>query len=242
MNKTVMITGSSRGIGKSIAIKFAQEGYNIIINCRSSLDKLEIVKKEIESYGVQCYSYACDVGNQYDVENMFQHIDRESISVDILINNAGISHIGLLDQMSFDEWNHIISTNLSSVFYCSKFVLPGMISKKSGRIINISSVWGSVGASCEVAYSATKGGIDSFTKALAKELAPSNISVNAVALGAIDTEMNEFLEEEDRLSLYEEIPMGRFARCDEVSDYIYQIANSSPYLTGQVLKFDGAWV
>lgn len=242
MNKTVLVTGSSRGIGRAIAIRFAKEGYNIIINCVKSEDKLYETKKEIESFQVSCYAYVGDIGNYSTAAKLFQDAIAMFGGVDILINNAGISHIGLLSDMSIDDWNHIIQTNLTSVFNCSKLALEDMIHKKRGKIINISSVWGSAGASCEVAYSTTKGGMDSFTKALAKEVAPSNIGVNAIALGAIDTEMNQFLEEEEKQSLINEIPANRFGICEEVADFVYQIATSSSYLTGQVIKFDGAWI
>lgn len=242
MNKKVLVTGSSRGIGRGIALAFAKNGYDVVINCLSNTNRLEEVKKEIEAYGVTCIPYQCNVGVYEEVESMFRHIEHTIGPIDILINNAGISHIGLLDSMTPNEWDQIISTNLSSVFYCSKLALPSMISKKEGKIINISSVWGSAGASCEVAYSATKGGIDSFTKALAKEVAPCNVQVNAIALGAIDTEMNHFLEEEEKEILYNDIPTGRFGTCNEVGEFVHQIATSSSYLTGQVIKFDGGWI
>lgn len=242
MRKTILVTGSSRGIGRAIAIKFAKEGYNVIINCVNNEDKLLETKKEIESYHASCLAYVGDMGNHLDVLKLFHEAKNMFGSIDILVNNAGISYLGLLNDMTIEEWNHIINTNLSSVFYCSKLALPDMIHKKEGRIINISSVWGAAGASCEVAYSTTKGGIDSFTKALAKEVAPSNIQVNAIALGAIDTEMNGFLNEEEKQALIDEIPVGRYGKCEEVADFVYQIATSSSYLNGQVIKFDGAWI
>lgn len=242
LRKTVLVTGSSRGIGRAIAVKFAKEGFNVIINCVKNEDKLNETKKEIESYQTPCLAYVGDMGNYLDVSRLFQEAKKVFGSIDILINNAGISYLGLLNDMTIEDWDHIINTNLSSVFHCSKLALPDMIHKKEGKIINISSVWGAAGASCEVAYSTTKGGIDSFTKALAKEVAPSNIQVNAIALGAIDTEMNGFLDEDEKQSLIDEIPIGRYGKCEEVADFVYQIATSSPYLNGQVIKFDGAWL
>lgn len=242
MNKTVLVTGSSRGIGRAIALKFAEEGYNIILNCVKNEDKLYETKKEIENFKVSCYAYVGDVGDYSTADKLFREAKTMFGGVDILINNAGISYLGLLNEMGIEDWNHIIQTNLTSVFNCSKLVLEDMIHKKTGKIINISSVWGGAGASCEVAYSTTKGGIDSFTKALAKEVAPSNIQVNAIALGAIDTEMNQFLEEEEKRSLIDEIPVGRFGECEEVAEFVYQIATSNSYLNGQVIKFDGAWI
>ena len=161
--------------------------------------------------------------------------------LDVLINNAGISYIGLLQDMTSGDWDRILRTNLTSVFNCCKLAIPMMLSAGRGKIVNISSVWGNVGASCEVAYSATKGGINAFTKALAKELAPSNIQVNAVACGAIDTEMNQWLEEDDLIALVEEIPTGRLGRAEEVADLVYHLGYKNAYLTGQVIGLDGGW-
>jgi len=162
--------------------------------------------------------------------------------LDILINNAGISYIGLFTEMTPDDWRKVIDTNLTSVFNCCRLASPSMIARKSGKIINISSVWGSVGASCEVAYSASKGGINAFTKALAKELAPSNIQVNAVACGVIDTEMNRCFTEEDKQALIEEIPANRMGRSDEVAELVYQLTTGNEYLTGQIIHLDGGWI
>lgn len=242
MNKTVLVTGSSRGIGRAIALKFAEEGYNIILNCVKNEDKLYETKKEIENLKVSCYAYVGDVGNYATADKLFTDARAMFGGIDILINNAGISYLGLLNDMSIEDWNHIINTNLTSVFNCSKLALPDMIHNKEGKIVNISSVWGLAGASCEVAYSTTKGGINSFTKALAKEVAPSNIQVNAIALGAIDTEMNQFLDTLEKQSLVDEMPVGRFGTCKEVADFVFQVATSGPYLNGQVIKFDGAWI
>ena len=159
----------------------------------------------------------------------------------MLVNNAGIAYIGLLQDMTVSDWQRIVNTNLTSVFNCCKLAIPLMLSARQGKIINISSVWGNVGASCEVAYSATKGGINAFTKALAKELAPSNIQVNAVACGAIDTEMNQWMEEEDLIGLVEDIPAGRLGRAEEVADLVYHLGYKNAYLTGQVIGLDGGW-
>ena len=179
----------------------------------------------------------------YDVcEQLFQQIKETFGHVDILINNAGISYIGLLTDMKPEEWNNILQTNLTSVFNCCHLVIPDMVRQQKGKIVNISSVWGICGASCEVAYSATKGGINTFTKALAKELAPSCIQVNAVACGAIDTEMNHFLSDEEFQALSDEIPSGRFGKPEEVADFVYSLTNKNDYLTGQVIAFDGGWI
>lgn len=240
--KTVLITGASRGIGKAIAIKFAREGYNVAISCISREDRLLAVKKEIESYHTSCLTFLGDAGNPSQCRIMFDAVRDTFSAPDVLVNNAGISYIGLLQDMTFEDWDRIIRTNLTSVFNCCKLAIPPMLSKKQGKIINISSVWGITGASCETAYSATKGGVNALTKALAKELAPSNIQVNAIACGAIDTEMNHFLEEEELHSLIEEIPSGRLGRPEEVADLVYGLAQNHSYLTGQVIGLDGGWI
>lgn len=173
---------------------------------------------------------------------MFEEICALGESIDILINNAGISHIGLLQDMSIEEWNQVLNTNLTSAFSCSKYAIPDMITRKQGKIINISSVWGCSGASCEVAYSASKGGLNLFTQALAKELAPSNIQVNAIACGCIDTQMNACFSEEERATLTDEIPAGRFGMPEEVASLVLTLAEGNEYLTGQIITLDGGWI
>lgn len=199
-------------------------------------------KREIESYQAACMAYMGDMGHIEECSLLFEKIKKQFGTVDVLVNNAGISYIGLLQNMTTEDWERIIHTNLTSVFNCSKLAIPGMIAQKYGKIINISSVWGVVGASCEVAYSATKGGINAFTKALAKELAPSGIQVNAVACGAIDTEMNQFLKEDDLIALVDEIPTGRLGSAEEVADLVYHLGYKNSYLTGQIIGLDGGWI
>lgn len=242
MNKTVFISGSSRGIGKACALEFARNGWNVAINCRNSIDALKAVEEEIVSYGVKCLALPGDVGDYDTVHQFFQKIQSEFQTIDVLINNAGISKIGLFQDMTPDEWSDILNTNLTSVYNCCAQAIPFMLSNGNGKIINISSVWGVVGASCEVAYSATKGGINALTQALGKELAPSNIQVNAIACGAIDTEMNQFLAPEDREALIEEIPSCRMGKAEEVAKLAYSLATGHNYLTGQVIKLDGGWI
>lgn len=240
--KNVLVTGASRGIGKAIAIKFAKGNYNVIINCSNSKEQLLDTKREIEALGVTCYAYVGDIGVYNNALELFDIINKQFGKLDILVNNAGISYIGLLSDMTINDWNNIIQTNLTSVFNCCKLTIPSMVNAKSGKIINISSVWGNVGASCEVAYSATKGAINAFTKALGKELAPSNIQVNAIACGAIDTQMNHFLDDDDLAELINEIPANRLGRTSEVADLVYQLCQNNEYLNGQVIKLDGAWI
>lgn len=242
MKKNVFISGASHGIGRAAALCFAKEGYSLIINCKNSKrELLELEESLKQTYHIDCTSYVGDIGDSAFVHEMFQDISKTFGGIDILINNAGISYLGLLGDMSNEEWSGVMSTNLNSVFYCSREVIPYMLSKKCGRIINVSSVWGNVGASMEVAYSTAKGGVNSFTRALAKELAPSNIQVNAVAFGTIDTRMNVCFSEEERRMLEDEIPQGRFGTPEEAAQFIFQISTAPEYLTGQVMTFDGGW-
>ncbi|MEY8354128.1 SDR family oxidoreductase [Lachnospiraceae bacterium 54-53] len=240
--KTALITGASRGIGKAIAVKFAKKGYNVVINCLHNEDRLMQTKRELESYQISCLSFMGDMGDINQCRTLFEQVRKQFGTLDVLVNNAGISYIGLLQDMSPESWDQILRTNLTSAFNCCKLAIPGMVEKKQGKIVNISSVWGVSGASCEVAYSATKGGINAFTKALAKELAPSNITVNAVACGAIDTEMNQFLEEDELIALIDEIPAGRLGKAEEVADLVYHLAYKNSYLTGQIIGLDGGWI
>lgn len=240
--KTVLVTGASRGIGKAIAVKFAKKGYHTAICCVRREEQLMQTKREIKSFGVSCLAFLGDMGKMEDCEEFFSRIRKQFGGVDVLVNNAGISYIGLLQDMTPADWDLVVRTNLTSVFNCCKLAIPYMVGKQQGKIINISSVWGLRGASCEVAYSATKGGIDAFTKALAKELAPSNIQVNAIACGAIDTEMNHFLDPEELAGLVEEIPAGRLGQAGEVADLAYHLGYKESYLTGQIIGMDGGWI
>ena len=243
MSTYILITGASRGIGKGIATILAKEGYNLVLTCHNQTTLLEQLAEELRNAypDIAIKTYTGDIGNPKVCEDIFHSLEHENIHIDILINNAGMSHIGLLQDMTYEQWNQTVSTNLSSVFYMCRLVIPHMITNHRGKIINISSVWGNAGASCEVAYSATKGGVNSFTKALAKELAPSNIQVTAVAFGAIDTEMNHHLSKEDKAALCDEIPVGRMGTADEAGKMILSIIKSPDYLTGQVITMDGAW-
>lgn len=241
--KTVLITGASRGIGHAAAIAFAKGGYDLVLNCINSQKELTDLSESLKRrFAIRTLCCCGDIGNHTFVCQMFEQIRSFCQGIDILINNAGISYIGLLSDMSFDNWEHLIHTNLSSVFSCCKCAIPYMVAQKSGKIINISSDWGICGASCEVAYSAAKGGVNAFTKALAKELAPSNIQVNAVAFGVIDTDMNSCFDNEERTRLEEEIPAGYFAKPKEAAQFLYQLASAPPYLTGQIISFDGGWI
>lgn len=239
--KHVLVTGASRGIGKNTALLFARKGYHVFLNCNQSVGQLKEVKAQIESNGGSCSLTVGDVGDPHDVRHIFEIISRDCDALDILVNNAGIAHIGLLIDMTGEEWMRVIQTNLSSVFYCCRAAIPGMVSKKRGKIINISSMWGTSGASCEVAYSASKSGVHGLTRALAKELAPSNIQVNALACGVIDTDMNGQLTKEERKELEYQIPAGRFGTAEEAAQMVWDIANAPEYLTGQIIGIDGGF-
>lgn len=243
MNKTVLVTGASRGIGRSIASAFAAAGCRLVITCASSGPRLlEFRQKLEETYHTPVLASIGDISDYAYVERLFSEISAAFGGVDILINNAGISHIGLLSDMDIAAWNRILGTNLTSVFSACKLAIPYMLQRKSGKIINISSVWGNVGASCEVAYSASKGGVNAFTRALAKELAPSNIQVNAIACGVIDTAMNAGFCEEERQALMDEIPAGRFGTPAETAELVFDLAENHPYLTGQIIGLDGGMI
>ena len=314
-NKSVLITGASRGIGKAIAYEFAKNGYDLYLTCKNNIELLKELKLELEhlpnhsatipheteihenhsttipheteihenysttiphkteihenhpatipheteihenhpatipheaeiqqgspeiSIPSKCHIFQCDMGNETEVEQLFQAIPQ----LDVIVNNAGISYVGLLTNMSTEDWRNVMSTNLDSLFYTSKFGVPKMLANHSGKIINISSVWGNVGASMEVAYSASKGAVNSFTKALAKELAPSNIQVNAIACGMIDTDMNACFSEEDLHYIIEEIPADRIGKPEEVARLCYMLAQAPEYMTGQIITMDGGW-
>lgn len=246
---TALVTGASRGIGRAIACALAADGWDLILTCSKSMPALESLSKELEEIhrgsGLCVQSICCDAGDPAAVRALFREIPH----LDLLVNNAGIAHIGLLQDMTDAEWNAVLQTNLSSVFYASREAIPLFLRSRStdnadcpGRILTISSVWGSVGASCEAAYSASKGGVNALTRALAKELAPSGIPVNAIACGCVETQMNHLLSPDDRAALAEEIPAGRFASPEEIAAMTVQLAHAPAYLTGQIITMDGGWI
>jgi len=236
--KHALITGASRGIGKAAAEAFAKAGYHLTLVSSNSVDALNTLAEELQSkYLISCLPLQADMGAEKDAAHIFASID----SLDVLVNNAGISHIGLLTDMTAEEWHRVMAVNLDSCFYACRAAVPMMLRRHSGKIINVSSVWGAQGASMEVAYSASKGGMNAFTKALAKELAPSNIQVNAIACGVIDTAMNGHLTPEELNALREEIPADRLGSPAEAAELILQIAHSPAYMTGQIITMDGGW-
>lgn len=239
--KVILITGASRGIGRALAYGLAQDDSNIIIaNYNKSEDKVNELKDELVSNGKNIEIYKADVSKRNEVEDMVSFVINKYGKIDVLINNAGISFVKMFTDVSDEDWNHVINTNLYSVFVTSQEVAKNMISRKSGVIINISSIFGVIGASCESIYSVTKAGIDAMTKSLAKEFSYSNIRVNSIAPGLIDTEMNNDLSEDDIKALEEEIPLGRMGRPEELVSTVKMLIENT-YITGQVIEINGGW-
>jgi 3-oxoacyl-[acyl-carrier protein] reductase len=237
--KTALITGASRGIGAAIARIFAQNGYRLVLTCDKSMEALEALAAQLSrDYQIRCTALQADMSSETDVARIFSEITH----LDVLVNNAGISYVGLLSDMTAEEWHRVMGVNLDSCFYTARAAIPLMLQEHAGHIINISSVWGNAGASMEVAYSASKGGMNAFTRALAKELAPSGIQVNAIACGAIDTAMNACFTEEELRNLKDEIPADRLGKPEEAAQLVLQLSQAPAYLTGQVITLDGGWI
>lgn len=236
----ILITGASGGIGAAIAEAFAKKGYNIILNYNKNEQRAQnLAKKLNRNYGVNCLSYGCDITDSEAVKKMFEEIG----DVDILVNNAGISQQKLFTDISDEDWRKMISVNTDGIFFCSREALKGMIRKKSGSIINIGSMWGEVGASCEVHYSASKAAVIGLTKALAKEVAPSNIRVNCISPGVIDTEMMNSFSEEDKAQLVEETPLMRLGTPEDIANAaVFLASEKSAFITGQILGVNGGFI
>lgn len=238
----ILLTGASGDIGLETAGLFAANGHNLaLVGFKNYKQLKEEAEGLTEKYKINCCCFECDVANPDAVKAVVSDTLKAFGSIELLINNAGMSVVGLDQDLEPKEWLRLCEVNLSSVMYFCRNVVPYMLREHKGRIINISSMWGSRGASCEAAYSATKGGIDSYTKALGKELAPSKIPVNAIALGAIDTKMNAHLSKEEKAALEEEIPFGRMGSPKEAAEMIYLLSKAPQYLTAQVIGFDGGY-
>ena len=238
LKKTALITGASRGIGRAIAKSLASEGYDLLLVCQNNEDMLYELGDELHrTYNT---NYECFIGDVSDISFVAMIFGNIS-HLDVLVNNAGISYFGLLHDMTPEEWHKVMSCNLDSVFYFCKEAITLMLQKQAGHIINISSVWGDRGASLEACYSASKGAVNALTKSLAKELAPSHISVNAISCGLIDTDMNKHLASEDIDSLIEEIPADRMGQPDEIGQMVISILHAPEYMTGQIITVDGGW-
>lgn len=243
MTKTVLITGASRGIGKETAIVLAENGYNVIINYHNSKDSALSLADKITSFGGNCIAIKADISNPSQVESMFCEAKNKYGKIDILINNAGIAKQNLFTDVSYSEWRNMFNVNMDGVFHCCQNALPDMIRRHEGKIINISSIWGIVGASCEVAYSSTKAAIIGFTKALAKEVGPSGIQVNCVAPGVIDTDMNSNLDEPSLSQLKDETPLCRLGKVEDIANTIlFLVSSKSDFITGQIISPNGGFV
>lgn len=237
--KCALITGASRGIGKAAAEVFAQNGYDLTLTCHNTIDALEDLAQALQwAHGISCRAIQADMGKEEDVARAFSSLPQ----LDVLVNNAGMACFRLLADMTAEEWHRVLAVNLDSCFYTCRAAIPLMLKKHAGSIVNVSSVWGAQGASMEVAYSASKGGMNAFTKALAKELAPSNIQVNAIACGVIDTDMNRCLTQEELEALRREIPADRLGTPGEVAALALQLTQSPGYLTGQIITLDGGFI
>jgi 3-oxoacyl-[acyl-carrier protein] reductase len=242
MLRTILITGASSGIGASTAIAFAKPNNRLILVSRKNREGLKKIEDEGRERGAEVLSILADVSDYEACKLLVQQAVERFGTIDLLVNDAGVSHIGLFQDMTPDEWQRVMNVNIGSVMNLCHLVIPSMVHRHHGRIINISSVWGNVGASCEAVYSASKGAINSFTKALAKELAPSNIQVNAIAFGAIETPMNAWLSKEEAEALADEIPAGREGTKEEAAQMICMVADAPDYLTGQIITMDGGWI
>lgn len=243
MSKTVIVTGASKGIGATTAIHFAERGYNVVINYNNSYQSAKLLTTSLKSRGFSVIQIKADVSNRMETDLLIKETIDKFGSIDILVNNAGISQIGLIDEIDDYDAQRIFDVNLKGVYNCCRSVTPYMVNQNYGRIINITSMWGQVGASCEVAYSASKAGVIGLTKALAKELAPSNITVNAISPGLIETSMNANVSIDDLNSFVEDIPLGRIGNTSDVANAVLFLANdSSDYITGQIIGVNGGYV
>lgn len=244
MNKTVIITGAAKGIGRAIAKDFAYSGYNVCINYNTSEEKAKELCQELAKDGCSVIIYKADVTNRQEVDKMVDYVIGTFGNIDVLINNAGISEYKLFTDITQEDMEKMVNVNILGVFNTTQSVLKkSMLSRKDGTIINISSIWGMVGASLEVAYSTTKAAIIGMSKALAKELAPSNITVNVVAPGAISTDMISSLSKEDLEVLKEEIPLGKIGNVEDVAASVKFLASyEARYITGQVISPNGGLV
>ena len=239
--KTVLITGGSRGIGKCIAENLAKEGYNVVLNYNKSEKQAKQIKKDLEEQGINIEICKADVSKRTDVKKLVKFTLDKFKNIDILINNAGIAKLQMFNDITDEDWNDMINTNLNSVFYTTQEVLPNMIHNKNGCIINISSIWGIVGASCEVAYSVSKAGIDGMTKSLAKELGLSNIRVNSIAPGVIDTDMNSNLDNAIKEEIKSETPLNRIGRPVDIYRCVKWLIEDE-FTTGQIISPNGGYV
>ena len=241
MNKVVIVTGASRGIGRDIATTLAKKGYIVIANYNKSENKAIELQQNLEKENINIDIFKADVSNRDEVKKLVQFVINKYKKIDCVINNAGIDQVKMFLDITDADWNNMISNNLNSVFYMCQEVLPYMIHEKNGVIINISSIWGVTGASCESHYAVSKAGVDALTKSLAKEMGPSNIRINSIAPGFIDTEMNNNLNDEEKQEIKQEIPLQKIGKVEDVSRTVEWIIEDE-YITGQVISVNGGWL
>ncbi len=242
--KTVLITGGSRGIGCETAKRFAEKGYNVAINYNNSKESAQSLRDEINAAGGNAEVFGADISDNIQTEKMVESVVAEFGGIDVLVNNAGIAlKQGLFTDFNDADVKSVFDTNIFGMMNCTRAVIPYMVRRKSGKIINVSSIWGVCGGSCEVIYSSAKAAVIGFTKALAKELAPSGINVNCVAPGLIDTDMNSHLSKEDVDTFCEDIPLGRIGFPRDVAESILFLASAgADYITGQTIVVDGGLI
>lgn len=240
MNKVIIVTGASRGIGREIAKGLAKKGYTIIANYNKSEQQILELQEELEKENIKIDIFKADVSKRNEAKELVENTINKYGKIDVLINNAGISQIKEFTQITDEDWNNMINTNLNSVFYMTQETCKNMIHNKKGCIINISSIWGVEGASCEVHYSVSKAGVDAMTKSLAKEMGPSNIRINSIAPGFINTEMNKHLSEEEINNIKEEIPLERIGKAQDIEKCVEWLIEDE-YTTGQVISINGGW-
>lgn len=241
MKKTVLVTGGAQGIGRAVVELMAVNGYEVVLNYYRSEKEANEIKKTLEQKGCRIEIFKANVAKRNEVKNLVAFALEKFGKIDVLVNNAGISQIKPFMEVTDQDWEEMIQTNLTSVFYVSQEVLIPMLHVKQGSIINISSVWGLIGASCEATYSAAKAGVDGLTKALAQEFGLSNIRINSIAPGATDTKMNQELTKEEKENLEKEIPLGRMAKPEEIASVVKWLAEDQ-YITGQVISPNGGWI
>ena len=240
MSKVIIITGASRGIGRAIAEKLARTGNKIIANYNNSKEKAEELKENLSKENIEIDIYRADVSQREECINLVEYAINKYGKIDVLINNAGISVWGPFTDLTDEEWQKILQTNLYAAIAMTQETIKYMIKQQEGCIINISSIWGMVGASCEVAYSITKAGIDGLTKSLAKELGPSNIRVNSIAPGIIQTDMTSDFTEEEKKEIIEQIPLGKIGKPEDIAKLAKWLIEDE-YTTGQIISPNGGW-
>lgn len=240
MKKTIIVTGASRGIGAAIVKMLAKEDYNIVLNYNKSEEIAKKLQEEFTKQGKNVEIFKADVSKREEVKKLIEFTINKFKKINVLINNAGISQTRLFTDITDEDWNNMLNVNLNSVFYMTQEVLPYMIHEKEGCIINISSIWGITGAACETHYSVAKAGVDAMTKSLAKELGPSNIRVNSIAPGIIDTDMNKYLSDEELANIEEEIPLGKIGSPETIAKCVKWLIEDD-YTTGQIIGINGGW-